>query len=194
MPASTSRRPAALSGPRGTVSRTRSSASCSTGFRASRDNSAASRAAWLYRRRRNRFTCSGTGASTSARCNNFFPARAISIASPRERSVRSAYLNGKISPFAIASYRNAARAIANAGGAASHTPQISENPAAAANGSGTPQLAHNGADTKFARRKQGKQNCPSAATGASHARQDGGSKLSSTANPTGFNACRRPFT
>jgi len=84
--------------------------------------------------------------------------------------------------------------MAKAGGDASHAPQISGIPAAVPNGSGTPQLAQSGAETKFARLKHGRQNCPSAPTGQSQARQDGGNKLSSTARPTGFNACKRPFT
>jgi hypothetical protein len=64
-------------------------------------------------------------------------------------------------------------------------------PPAASNGSGTPQLPQNGADTKFTRRKHGRQNFPSASTGASQARQLGGNTISSTASPTGFSAARR---
>jgi hypothetical protein len=100
-------------------------------------------------------------------------------------------LNGKINCFAKSSYRKAARACENAGGLASQTPQIPPAPAASANGSGTPQLPQKGAETKFTRRKHGPQNCPSDATGASQARQDGGSNVSNTARPIGFSTARK---
>jgi hypothetical protein len=93
--------------------------------------------------------------------------------------------------LAIESYRKAERACENAGGIASQTPQIPAAPAASANGSGTPQLPQKGAEIKFTRPKHSKQNCPSAATGASQARQLGGSNVSNTASPIGLNIARK---
>ncbi len=180
------RRASKPSGPRGTVARMRIKPSGVTRLPVIRPRDCASNADWLNRRWRRREICNGTGTRISARASKPAPALAISNARSPARSVRSAYLKRRIKCLEAASYRKAARALANAGGAVSQLAHIPLCPPVSPNGNGTPQLAQNGLDMKLTRRKQARQNCPSCATGVSQARHCGGNSVSSTARPIGF--------